>query len=68
MITVLKHGKRDYERTCPRCGCIFTFWKEDMRCDPKETEQENGFDIDIDLVYSIDCPDCGRTIEVEIHE
>lgn len=67
MITILKHGKHEYEETCPRCGCIFSFWKEDMHCEPIETTQENGFDVDIEFIYSIDCPDCGQNIEVEAH-
>ena len=53
MITILEHGKMKKARTaaCDRCGCKFSFTREDCYWDR------------ICWDYVVDCPEC----ENEIH-
>ena len=60
MIVIIKHGTVDeYEKTCPKCGCIFRFTDDDI----------SKFDISrfdgAETIQVIDCPDCGEPILVK---
>lgn len=56
MITILKHGKCNFKKTCPNCGCLFAFQKEDI---------ESNYYAYNEVIHSIECPECSQTIEVE---
>ena len=30
MKNIIKHGSATYSKTCPACGCVFTYEKEDI--------------------------------------
>lgn len=55
MIKVIKHGQTEFEHTCGRCGCVFTYEHEDIRAEAT---------IAVGLSYSspcyVICPDCGK--------
>lgn len=54
MIKIIKHENR-HECTCERCGCIFSFEKEDTYIDYKDKQ-------------FIRCPECQNRIEVCLDE
>ena len=58
MITIIKHGAiSQYEKTCPKCGCIFRFTDDDI-------SRFNG-PVTIQV---IGCPDCGEPLLMKVNE
>ena len=61
MIKVIKHGQTEFECTCGRCGCEFTYEYEDIH-----TEANRGLTITYSStstssnVRYVKCPDCGN--------
>ena len=54
MIKVIKHGVFN-SRTCIRCGCVFSFEKEDV-----ELKEINGY-----WTGAVTCPECKADNKVE---
>lgn len=54
MIKVIKHGIFN-SRTCIRCGCVFSFEKEDV-----EQKEINGY-----WTGAVTCPECKADNRVE---
>jgi len=64
MINVLKHGDKYVEKTCPYCGCQFSFSEVDLEIETYNlgrilnNHQANGFTY-------VKCPECNRKVVKE---
>ena len=54
MIKVIKHGQKEFEHICSRCGCEFTYEYEDI-----QSEATRGLTNYTSVSY-VKCPDCGN--------
>lgn len=59
MIKVVKHGQKEFNCTCPRCGCEFTYEYEDIH-----TETIKGITYSYSSTSYVVCPDCRYHCEV----
>lgn len=59
MIKVIKHGQKEFNCVCPRCGCEFTYEYEDIH-----TEAIRGITYSYSSTSYIVCPDCKYHCEV----
>ena len=57
MIKVIKHGQTEFETTCGRCGCVFTYEYEDI-----VNESVRGITYNSTNTRYVKCPDCGNLI------
>ena len=61
MIKVVKHGNQIYEKTCDRCGCVFTYDINDT--DKVEMDTFEKFQLGNPGGYSfVRCPECGNKV------
>jgi DNA-directed RNA polymerase subunit RPC12/RpoP len=58
MIKVIKHGQKEFEHICSRCGCEFTYEYEDIH-----TEAIRGLTTNSTTRYVV-CPDCGNKCSI----
>ena len=58
MIKIIKHGQTEFNCTCSRCGCEFTYEYEDI-----QSEATRGLTNYTSVRY-VKCPDCGNTCYV----
>lgn len=58
MITVIKHGKKEFKGYCSRCGCEFTYEFEDI-----QSEAVRGLTNYSSTRY-VKCPDCGDYVYI----
>ena len=61
---IIKHGrfyKAPQEKTCPDCGCVFTYVKKDIK---ENWVRENACESDLIYTY-IHCHECGKTIIIK---
>ena len=59
MIKVIKHGQKEFNCTCPRCGCEFTYEYEDIH-----TEAIRGITYSYSSTSYVVCPDCKHHCEI----
>lgn len=59
MIKVIKHGQKEFNCTCPRCGCEFTYEYEDIH-----TEAIRGITYNYSSTSYVVCPDCKHHCEI----
>jgi hypothetical protein len=59
MIKVIKHGQKEFNCACPRCGCEFTYEYEDIH-----TEAIKGITYSYSSTSYVVCPDCKYHCEV----
>lgn len=60
---IIKPGrepKKEVERTCERCGCVFMYERKDITFDCYD---DDGGCIVAEC--AVNCPTCGKIIEVE---
>ena len=55
MIKVVKHGQTEFEHTCSRCGCVFTYEHEDIQSEAVRSLTNYS------SARYVKCPDCGAT-------
>lgn len=61
MIKVIKHGQTEFNATCGRCGCEFTYEYEDI-----QSEATRSLTNYSNIRY-VKCPDCGNLIYLPPH-
>ena len=59
MIKVIKHGQKEFNCICPRCGCEFTYEYEDIH-----TEAIRGISYNYSSTSYVVCPDCKHHCEI----
>jgi hypothetical protein len=57
MIKVIKHGQKEFEMTCSRCGCEFTYEFEDIL--------QDSFSLTTTSARFVKCPDCGNICYID---
>lgn len=67
---VIKHGYKELQQECKRCGCVFEFDKKDVKIKTIRRSEDMGFILPnyktvIYTLYNVYCPDCGKEIEID---
>ena len=63
MIKIIKHGQKEFNRTCGRCGCAFTYEYEDII-----TNSYGVLAINATVTSMVKCPDCGNTCYINSND